>query len=151
MSHFFLFFPLYKNRLKILKGRWVLLKSTFISSPFFGDSLQHFQFQEEDKSLYFTPDGSPHKDVANVDLTSPLHGGAKRKSHKRMVSNLSNFFPFWWGMGQSDHCGVTTGTTVAVIESDTSRHEDEGLGEESVTLVINTEDKSSTSSIYVKS
>lgn len=57
-------------------------------------------------------------------------------------------------MGQSDQGGVTTGTTVAVIESDTSRHEDEGLGEESVTLVINTElleDKSSTSSIYVKS
>jgi len=113
--------------------------------------MELMMLREEDKSLYFTPDGSPHKDVANVDLTSPLHGGAKRKSHKRMVSNLSNFFPFWWGMGQSDHCGVTTGTTVAVIESDTSRHEDEGLGEESVTLVINTEDKSSTSSIYVKS
>jgi len=113
--------------------------------------MELMMLREEDKSLYFTPDGSPHKDVANVDLTSPLHGGAKRKSHKRMVSNLSNFFPFWWGMGQSDHGGVTTGTTVAVIESDTSRHEDEGLGEESVTLVINTEDKSSTSSIYVKS
>ena len=42
-------------------------------------------------------------------------------------------------MGQSDQSGVTTGTTVAVIESDTSRHEEEGVGEESVTLVINTE------------
>ena len=52
-------------------------------------------------------------------------------------------------MGQSDQSGVTTGTTVAVIESDTSRHEEEGVGEESVTLVINTE--LSESSIHDKS
>ena len=102
--------------------------------------------QEENKSLYFTPDGSPHKNTAPTDNMSPVHGGAKRKSHKRMVSNLSNFFPFWWGMGQSDQGGLTSGTTVAVIESDTSRHEDEEVGEESVTLVINNESTEVTSS-----
>jgi len=108
--------------------------------------MELMMMREENKSLYFTPDGSPHKNTANADNISPVHGGVKRKSHKRMVSNLSNFFPFWWGMGQSDQGGLTSGTTVAVIESDTSRHEDEEVGEESVTLVINNESTEVTSS-----
>ena len=50
-------------------------------------------------------------------------------------------------MGQSDQGGLTSGTTVAVIESDTSRHEDEEVGEESVTLVINNESTEVPSSV----
>ena len=91
-----------------------------------GHVYNHLMFQEEDKSLYFTPDGSPHKDVAYGDIASPNHDGSKRKSHKRIVSNLSNFFPFWWGMGQSDQSGVTNGTIEDLkVNDSTSRNDDD--------------------------
>ena len=58
--------------------------------------------EAEESSLYFTPAGTPLQEVApgHHDLTSPgpgAGGGARRKSHRRMVSNLSNLLPFWWG------------------------------------------------------
>ena len=52
--------------------------------------------EAEESSLYFTPAGTPLQEVpgqGHHDLTSPgpgAGGGARRKSHRRMVSNLSN-------------------------------------------------------------
>lgn len=76
--------------------------------------------EDDGGSVYFTPSGTPHRDgdPRQPALYSPVSktgGGAmqeRRNTHRRMVSNLSNFFPFWWGMGQSD--GPVT--TVAVVE-----------------------------------
>ena len=106
--------------------------------------------REENSSLYFTPSGTPLTDVSSPPLasncTSPVHGPTsikdKRKSHKRMVSNLSNFLPFWWGMGQ-DLDSTNTTTTVAIIEAGGSQAEARGLGEavvgeETLNLVIST-------------
>jgi len=61
----------------------------------------------EGDSIYFTPSGTPLREGTD-------NGEAKgRRTHKRMVSNLSNFLPFWWGMGQTD--SVQT-QTVAIVE-----------------------------------
>ena len=108
--------------------------------------------REENSSLYFTPSGTPLREVASPpsasNCTSPVHGPNnygikdKRKSHKRMVSNLSNFLPFWWGMGQDLETSTTT-TTVAIIEnggqSQAKTREEAVVGEETLHLVINTE------------
>jgi len=85
---------------------------------------------EESQSLYFTPVGTPLRDghvpfsnnpggnpYSPVYSPSPTGKSQSRKSHKRMVSNLSNFLPFWWGMGQSDQTmPEESGTTVAIVE-----------------------------------
>ena len=97
--------------------------------------MELMMIREENQSLYFTPSGTPQRE--SVDMISPV----KRKSHKRMVSNLSNFLPFWWGMGQSDGQPdpSNTTTTVAIIEhSKPPEHADTELavGEESLRLVI---------------
>lgn len=91
----------------------------------------------DSQSLYFTPTGTPLRDVAAAGLLrrevggggdpyeevysssagagsplSPDHPGMKgKRSHKRGVSSLSNFLPFWWGMNQQE-----TGETVAIVE-----------------------------------
>lgn len=65
--------------------------------------------EEDGGSVYFTPSGTPHREGEGPVSKG---GGRERNTHRRMVSNLSNFFPFWWGMGQSD--GPVT--TVAVVE-----------------------------------
>ena len=60
-------------------------------------------------SVYFTPAGTPAREAGP---------GPHRRSHRRMVSNLSSFLPFWWGMGQGGE-GVQSGeasTTVAIVE-----------------------------------
>ena len=82
---------------------------------------------EESQSLYFTPSGTPQKEIVSPDMAMGVKGN-KRKSHKRMVSNLSNFLPFWWGMGQSEldsNCNnvttttpTTTTTTIAIVEAE---------------------------------
>ena len=71
-------------------------------------------------SVYFTPSGTPMRDLSSLKGTpqrefnemyggvysptrgdgSPEKGGGKGRGHRRMVSNLSNFLPFWWGMNQ---------------------------------------------------
>ena len=97
--------------------------------------MELMMIKEENPSLYFTPSGTPMREMA-VDGVSSV----KRKSHKRMVSNLSNFLPFWWGMGQSDGTELgnnNTTTTVAVIEQHVKNSEDESL-----TLVIHNNDSS---------
>jgi len=96
----------------------------------------------ESQSLYFTPAGTPLRDgpgghVPYSDnpggnpyspVYSPSPVGKSRKSHKRMVSNLSNFLPFWWGMGQSDqHTPEDPGTTIAIVEHNHNRDEDSDI------------------------
>ena len=68
---------------------------------------------EEGSSLYFTPTGTPLRDGFSPG------GEARegRRGHRRMVSNLSSFLPFWWGMGQAD--GPVT--TVAIVEPQQER------------------------------
>lgn len=110
---------------------------------------------KEEDSLYFTPDGTPQREVAptavgGTDIVSPGPSSKdKRKSHKRMVSNLSNFIPFWWGMGQSDMDSNTT-TTVAVIEHDRPQQEQmensASVSVDNIHLVIHTESSEVTSS-----
>ena len=75
--------------------------------------------------------------------------GNKRKSHKRMVSNLSNFLPFWWGMGQTEldtncnNVGTTaatnTTTTIAIVEGRAASLED-------IQLVIHSQTESESNS-----
>jgi len=94
---------------------------------------------EESQSLYFTPSGTPMRegpvpisDNPSGNPYSPVYSpsptGKNRKSHKRMVSNLSNFFPFWWGMGQAEP-GIpgSSGTTVAIVEHNQNRGSDTDL------------------------
>ena len=95
----------------------------------------------ENQSLYFTPTGTPQKEIVSPDMAMGVKG-TKRKSHKRMVSNLSNFLPFWWGMGQSEldsncnNVGTTT-TTIAIVEAENGS----GLGvsTEDIQLVVQTD------------
>lgn len=63
----------------------------------------------DSQSLYFTPSGTPMRDMSmkgtpvreDPELYSPTRSPEKgKKGHKRMVSNLSTFLPFWWGMNQ---------------------------------------------------
>ena len=103
---------------------------------------------EESQSLYFTPRGTPHKEVVSPDLELAVKGN-KRKSHKRMVSNLSNFLPFWWGMGQTEldtncnNVGTTaatnTTTTIAIVEGRAASLED-------IQLVIHSQTESESNS-----
>jgi len=65
---------------------------------------------DETQSLYFTPSGTPVREGPYEGVSSPM--GRGKKGHKRMVSNLSNFLPFWWGMGQ----GGDPDKTVAIVE-----------------------------------
>eukprot|EP00090_Calanus_glacialis_P009761 TRINITY_DN18168_c0_g1_i1.p1 TRINITY_DN18168_c0_g1~~TRINITY_DN18168_c0_g1_i1.p1 ORF type:complete len:868 (+),score=159.25 TRINITY_DN18168_c0_g1_i1:67-2670(+) len=98
----------------------------------------------ESQSLYFTPAGTPLRDgpgghvpfsdnpggnpYSPVYSPSPVGKTEHRKSHKRMVSNLSNFLPFWWGMGQTDPSApVDTGTTIAIVEQN-HNHDSVGCG-----------------------
>merc|ERR1712029_622569 len=101
--------------------------------------MELMMIKEENPSLYFTPSGTPMREM-EVDGVSSV----KRKSHKRMVSNLSNFLPFWWGMGQSDGTELgnnNTTTTVAVIEQHVKNSGDTAV-DESLTLVIHNNDSS---------
>ena len=93
--------------------------------------------REETQSIYFTPTETPVREVVSPDQGGK--GGGKRKSHKRMVSNLSNFLPFWWGMGQTeiDTNSNTIGTTVAVVEIEKPSGQ---VGTEDVQLIISPED-----------
>jgi hypothetical protein len=84
---------------------------------------------EGDGSLYFTPTGTPMRE-AGLGPCSPGAGPEGRRTHRRMVSNLSNFFPFWWGMGQTD----TAVTTVAIVEPRDGRWNT--AGEEVEVLVV---------------
>jgi len=98
------------------------------------------QCRGDSQSLYFTPSGTPLREVISPELGAGSSKGAKRKSHKRMVSNLSNFLPFWWGMGQTemDPNSNTVGTTIAIVET-----EKPGLVStcpEDVQLMMKTED-----------
>ena len=113
--------------------------------------------EAEESSLYFTPAGTPLREVpgpGHHDLTSPgpgAGGGARRKSHRRMVSNLSNLLPFWWGQTMGPDLEAAPNTTVAIIESDKGRaRQDDGdmvaVGEEAVTLVIHAESAEVTTS-----
>jgi len=110
---------------------------------------------EESQSLYFTPSGTPLRegpgghvpfsDNPGGNPYSPVYSpspvGKGRKSHKRMVSNLSNFFPFWWGMGQSEP-GVpgASGTTVAIVEHNHNHDEDTAIEVEHVAAVADIKD-----------
>lgn len=91
--------------------------------------------REETQSLYFTPTGTPLREVVSPDMTTK---GGKRKSHKRMVSNLSNFLPFWWGMGQTEMEATTNtvGTTIAIVETE---KQDCSVSIEEVQLTIKTD------------
>jgi len=91
---------------------------------------------EEVQSLYFTPSGTPSREMPHDGITSPM--GRGKKGHKRMVSNLSNFFPFWWGMGQANELG----NTVAIVEhtNESVENPSDLLGDSSVS---NEEDASS--------
>ena len=60
----------------------------------------------DSQSLYYTPSGtplrdlslSPMKDAGEIEVSrSPEKS---KKGHKRMVSNISNLLPFWWGNQQ---------------------------------------------------
>jgi len=78
----------------------------------------------EGDSVYFTPSGTPLREgTGNGDVKG-------RRTHKRMVSNLSNFLPFWWGMGQTD--SVET-HTVAIVEP-TPNKESETEGDLQIVL-----------------
>ena len=103
---------------------------------------------EENQSLYFTPTGTPLKEIVSPDMTTGGKGN-KRKSHKRMVSNLSNFLPFWWGMGQSEldsNCNNvgttaaaatnTTTTTIAIVEAENG---DSATSLEDIHLIVQTD------------
>ena len=96
--------------------------------------------REENQSLYYTPQDTPVREVPlPPQLTSPditVKDNNKRKSHKRMVSNLSNFLPFWWGMGQSDLDSNIT-TTVAIIEHD--KGNDTIIDQSDIQLVVHTD------------
>jgi len=102
---------------------------------------------EESQSLYFTPSGTPLREGPGCSVPfsdnpggnpySPVYSPSpvdkSRKSHKRMVSNLSNFFPFWWGMGQGEPGTVgDAGTTVAIVEHN-HNHDEDSLEVEHVT------------------
>jgi len=60
----------------------------------------------DSQSLYYTPTETPMRDLS----LSPLKDGGEievarspeksKKGHKRMVSNISNLLPFWWGNQQ---------------------------------------------------
>jgi len=96
----------------------------------------------ESQSIYFTPAGTPLRDgpyghipsdnpagnpYSPVYSPSPEGKSGRRKSHKRMVSNLSSFLPFWWGMGQSDpEVPGDSGTTVAIVEHNHNHSSDDG-------------------------
>jgi len=88
---------------------------------------QEMQAVGDSQSLYFTPSGTPMRDVAadNVakedgKVVSPRRSPEKgAKSHKRMMSNLSNF-SFWWGPKSYD-----TVETVAIVENNSSVEDSE--------------------------
>lgn len=92
------------------------------------------------ESVYFTPSGTPMRDPSSPKATStdpyeelyrtddldevdagPSTSKEGVKGHRRMVSNLSSFLPFWWGMGQgianSQDQEQQTGTTTVIIEN----------------------------------
>lgn len=109
---------------------------------------------EESQSLYFTPSGTPLREGPGGHLPfsdnpggnpySPVYSPGpvdkSRKSHKRMVSNLSNFFPFWWGMGQSEPgAGGDSGTTVAIVEHN-HNHDENSIEVEHATVDTSLED-----------
>lgn len=74
--------------------------------------LPDLQGDEEDSpSLYYTPSETPLREPGSpfADTGAPL--SPLRKVHKRGVSSLSNFLPFWWGNSQPD-----TVETVAIVE-----------------------------------
>jgi len=79
----------------------------------------------EGDSLYFTPSGTPLREGVESE------GVKGRRTHKRMVSNLSNFLPFWWGMGQTD--SVET-QTVAIVESNPGVHEGQAEADRTLSL-----------------
>jgi len=104
----------------------------------------------ENQSLYFTPAGTPSRDgpgdhipfsdnpggnpYSPVYSPSPVGKTQNRKSHKRMVSNLSSFLPFWWGMGQSDlNVPDEPGTTVAIVEHNRNHDADSDLEHDALT------------------
>jgi len=79
---------------------------------------------DESQSVYFTPSGTPLRDTPGGPISPGVRsGGGGKKGHKRMVSNLSNFFPFWWGMGQTGD----PGTTMAIIEPNDHNSKDETI------------------------
>jgi len=107
----------------------------------------------ESQSLYFTPSGTPLRDgpgshapfsdnpggnpYSPVYSPSPNGKSQNRKSHKRMVSNLSNFLPFWWGMGQSDqHSTEDPGTTIAIVEHNQNQGEDSCIGDHNAVISL---------------
>ena len=103
----------------------------------------------ENQSLYFTPTGTPHKEIVSPDMAMGVKGN-RRKSHKRMVSNLSNFLPFWWGMGQSEldtncnNVGTTTNlptttTTIAIVEAENGGDSSLAISAEDIQLVVQTD------------
>ena len=60
--------------------------------------------------------GTPLREAGDINVYSPtMSPGDKKRGHKRMVSNLSTFLPFWWGMNQQ---GTGTGTGRIVYNRD---------------------------------
>ena len=118
-------------------------------------------YGEENQSLYFTPSGTPQKEIVSPDLAMGVKGN-KRKSHKRMVSNLSNFLPFWWGMGQSEldsNCNnvgttttttntTTTTTTIAIVEAENGGSR--AVSIEDIQLIIQTDSETNSGGLQTE-
>jgi len=90
----------------------------------------------DSESLYFTPAGTPFREVSSNKGT-PSRSPEKRgkRGHKRGISNLSSLFPFWWGVSQNQEV-----ETVAIVEPIRQQDDaDEPLvaeqGEQSVPLI----------------